>query len=243
MTFSCCNFALRQLLNGGEIMGQIVTGKFIATGSAVNMDLGFIPAYARFFNANGAVNEVMLMEYFNLCGDAQEFWKYAINDQGTTTAVDLIKKASSGYVSEYDTVGVGAQKSCTFDDTGGAAVDLITCTVAKDVPVDGDSVKFIESGGLPTTAPTELPNYYVIDSEVYGAGTFRISATPGGSAVDFGGDGTPANYFINVSKGEPIVTGGKGLTLSGTFGADGDVIFFVAIEADVDKNFGDAADW
>lgn len=224
-------------------MGQVKTGKFISTGGIVNINFGFIPAYARFLNANAAVNEVMVLEYFNQNGDAQEFWKYAINDQGVTTAVDLIKKSSGGYVSEYNTTSVGAQKVCTFDDTGGAAEDLITCANVADCPSNGQSVKFVASGGLPTTAPGERLNYYVIDSGTYGAGTFRISLTPGGSKVDFGSDGTPTNYFINISEAEPVITGGKGLTLAAAFSDDSDVIYYLAIEADNDENLGDSNDW
>lgn len=228
-------------------MGQIKTGKFISTGEIVNIDFGFIPAYARFLNAMGAADEVMILEYFNHNGDAQEFWHYAANAAGAVAAA-ITKKASGGYVSEYDSSSIGVQRSCTFDDTGGAAADLITCTNAAHVPANGDVVKFVESGGLPSTAPTELLTYYVIDSEVYGAGTFRISRVAPGrgtqTVVDFGSDGTPANYFINVSNpGVVDVVGGKGLTLAAAFSDDSDVIYFIAIEADRDEDLGDSADW
>lgn len=224
-------------------MGQIRTGKFISTGEAINLDLGFIPAWARFINASAAVNEVMVLEYWNQCGDAQEFWKYPINDQGSTTAVDFIKKSSGGYLSEYDTVSAtGKQMVLTFDYTGGAAEDLLTCTTASQVPHNGQSVKFVESGGLPTGLGERL-NYYVIDSGTYGAGTFRISLTPGGSRVEFTSDGTPTNYFVNISEAEPGITGGKGLTISADFSDDSDVIYFIAIEADRDQNLGDSASW
>jgi hypothetical protein len=225
-------------------MGQIKTGKFISTGEIVNLNLGFIPAYAEIRNANAAAGEVATLVYFNQNGDAQEIWEYCINDQGTAVAANILKKASAGYVSEYDTVTIGNRKSCTFDDTSGAAEDLISCTLAADVPANNDIVKFVAGGGLPTTAPTALVNYHVIDSEVYGAGTFRISLTKGGAAVNFGSDGTPANYFFNVSNPDgPVVQGGKGLAISASFSDDSDVIFYVAIEADRDENLGDSANW
>lgn len=210
----------------------------------MNHNIGFIPAHARYINANAAAGEVMILEYFNQNGDSMEFWQYCINDQGTAVAANIVKKASGGYLTAYDTVSVGVQRSCTFDDTGGAAEDLITCTNAAHVPINGDVVKFVASGGLPTTAPGERLNYYVIDSETYGAGTFRISLTNGGSAITFGSDGTPSNYFINVSNpGVVDVVGGKGLTISASFSDDSDVIYFEAEEADRDQNLGDAADW
>lgn len=223
-------------------MGQVITKKFISTGSAVNVNLGFIPAYARVLNANAAADEVAVLEYFNQAGDASEFWYYAANAGGAVAAI-ITKKSADGYVSEYDTVSAaGQQKVCTFDYTGGAAEDLITCSVAADCPSNGQSVKFVESGGL-ATGLGELLNYYVIDSGTYGSGTFRISLTPGGSALAMSSDGTPTNYFINVSEAEPGVTGGKGITISASFSDDSDVIYVLAVEADVDQNAGDSADW
>jgi len=225
-------------------MSKVVTRKFISTGEIVNVNLGFVPAYAEIRNANATAGTVAKLVYFNQNGDAQEFWEYAINDQGTAVALNITKKSSSGYVSAYNTVSaIGKQMICTFDDTGGAAEDLITCSVAADLPANGQSVKFVAGGGLPTTAPTALLNYYVIDSGVYGAGTFRISLTPGGSKVNFGSDGTPTNYFVNVSEAEPCVTGGKGLTISASFSADSDVIYVLAVQSDDDKNLGDSAVW
>jgi hypothetical protein len=223
-------------------MGQIATRTFIGTGAAMNLDLGFIPAYARILNANGAAGEVMVLEYFNLNGDAQEFWHYCINDQGTAVAASITKNASGGYVSEYDSTVVGVQRSVTFDYTGGAAEDLFTCSNALFLPADNDKVKFVESGGL-ATGLSELINYWVIDSGVYGSGTFRVSLTKGGSAVAMTSDGTPANYFINLSQSAPNVSGGKGLTISSSFQADSDVLFVFAVEADTDNDLGDGANW
>jgi len=226
-------------------MGQIKTLKFISDGNAANLDLGFIPAYARILNANAAVNEVASMEYFNQCGDAQEFWKYAIADNGTTTALDVVKKSSAGYVSEYDSSTVGKNRVATFDYTGGAAEDLITCADITQEPINGDVIRLVEGSGLPTGL-AEDTTYYAIDCGVYGAGTFRLSKTSpqkGAQArVEFTSDGTPTNYFVNVSQSEPNVSGGKGITISGSFMDDGDVIFVLAIAAD-DEFLGDSANW
>ena len=229
-------------------MGQVKTGKFTATGAAMNHDIGFIPAYARYLNGSAAVDEVMILEYFNQNGDAQEFWHYSQINDGGSSETTPIKKSSGGYLSEYDTTSVGLQRSVTFDDTGGTAEDLLTCANTQQVPINGDVLKFVESGGLPTNLD-ERTNYYVIDSEEYGTGTFRISTTSPQSgdtqsAVDLGSDGTGTNYFINVSNpGEVDVTGGKGLTISASFTDDGDTIYFRVEEADMDQNLGDAADW
>jgi hypothetical protein len=228
-------------------MGQIATRTFICTGSAMNLDLGFIPAYAEIRNANATAGEVAKLVYFNLNGDAKEFWEYCINDAGSAVAANITKNTGSGYVTEYDSSTIGDQKGVTFDYTGGAAEDLFTCSNAQDVPSNGDVIKLVESGGL-ATGLSELLNYYVIDSETYGAGTFRVSIVAPGrgltqSRVEFSSDGTPSNYFINLSKQEPGNVGGKGLTISASFQADSDVIFVYAVEADTDRDLGDAADW
>lgn len=226
-------------------MGQIKTLKFISDGNAANLDLGFTPAYARILNANAAVNEVSTLEYFSQCGDAQEFWKYIIADNGTITALDIVKKASAGYVSEYDSMTVGKQNVVTFDYTGGAAEDLLACADVTKTPINGDVIRLVALGGL-ATGLAEDTTYYAIDCGVYGAGTFRISKTSpqkGAQArVEFTTDGTPTNYFVNVSQSEPNVSGGKGITISGSFMDDGDVIFVLAIAAD-DEFLGDSANW
>jgi hypothetical protein len=221
--------------------------KFISTGNAVNVDFGFIPGYAEVINASATADEVYKLEYYNQFGDAQELWHYIIANDGGSDVTTPVKKASAGYLSEYNSTSVGKQKICTFDDTGGAAVDLITCATVSEVPANGDVVKFVESGGLPTNLD-ELTSYYVIDSEVYGSGTFRVSTTTpqkgdAQSAVDFGSDGTPTNYFINESRLEPVVSGGKGLTISASFSSDGDVIYVKAYKPETDANEGDSANW
>lgn len=228
-------------------MGQFKNKKFIATGAIINVNLGFIPAYAVVMNDDAADTEIWKLEYLNSFGDSKELWHYKINNDGGDDVNTPVKKTSGGHISEYNTSsGGGKQKVVTFDDTGGAAEDLLTCGTVSQVPANGDVVKFVESGGLPTNLD-ELTSYYVIDSEVYGPGTFRISATSpqkgAQSAVDLGSDGTPTNYFVNESKAEPAVTGGKGITIAAAFASDGDVLHVLAWEGDTDTNDGDAANW
>ena len=227
-------------------MGQLSVRKFTATGSAINLDLGFIPAIAEVINVNAADTEVWKLEYFNQFGDSAEIWHYMINNDGGDDVDTPVKKASGGYIAEYDSVSVGEIQIVTFDFTGGAAEDLFTCANTGDEPDNGDVIKFVESGGL-ATGLSETTTYYAIDCGTYGAGTFRVSTTSpqkgAQSRVEFTTDGTPTNYFKNLSKGEPMVTGGKGLTISASFASDGDILLVKAWEADTDMNAGDAADW
>jgi hypothetical protein len=227
-------------------MGQIKTGKFISTGAAINHNIGFVPAYAKYQNHNAAADEVAVIEYWNQMGDSKDVWYYNANAGGAVGQI-ILPHASGGYLTEYDSVSVGNQKSVTFDASGGAASNLITCSTASDVPANGDVLKFVDGGDI-AAGLNELSNYYVIDSETYGAGTFRVSTTSpqkgAQSAVDLSDDGSGSNYFINVSNPlEADVVGGKGLTISASFSDDGDVISYVAIEADRDEDLGDSANW
>jgi hypothetical protein len=217
---------------------QTVFRKFTSDGNAYNLVLGFIPAHAEVINRNAADTEVWKLEYNNMFGDSQEIWHYMHDNDGGDDVATPVIKASGGYVAEYDSNVIQSQLGCTFDYTGGAAEDLITCTVATNEPTDGDKIKFVESGGL-ATGLGELLNYYAIDCGVYGAGTFRVSLTKGGSAVAMTSDGTAPNYFLNLSQSAPNISGGKGITISASFMADGDVIYVKAIQSDNDTNLGD----
>jgi hypothetical protein len=220
-------------------MGQIVVRKFISDGNAYNLDLGFVPAWARVINLNAADTEVYELEYFNQFGDAQEIWKYMIDNDGGGDVNTPVKNSSGGYISEYNSAAdaTAHKAAVAFDFTGGAAEDLLTS--AGHGLVENEAVKLVASGGL-ATGLSELLTYYAINVDVYGAGTFQLSLTRGGSAVEFTSDGTPTNYFYSVDN-IPEVGGGKGITISGSFMADSDVIQVLAVEADSEIDLGDVA--
>lgn len=215
-------------------MNQIRTGHFEADGGAHNLVLGFVPRYLKVTNVTAADTEVWELEWYREMGAAQEIWKYKLNNDGGDDIDSPVKKASGGYLTAYDTSVVGVRKSCTFDDTGGASADLITCT--GHGYSNGEKVKFVEDGGLPTNL-NDRTAYYVIDAA---ASTFRISATKGGSAVDFGSDGTPSNYVFSLDNlGE--MAGGAGVTIAAAFMDDGDEIYYFAVAPDRDVDHGDIA--
>jgi hypothetical protein len=215
-------------------------GTFISDGNAYNLILpGGVPDKIKVMNMNAAVTEVAILEWIYGMGDAQEI-QYDRFLAGTSAGDFFLKLGSAGYISAYEpgTI-VGSRKSVTFDDTGGAAVDLITCTEAAGHGYkNGDRVMFKASGGLPTNV-TELLQFYVIDAAAL---TFRVSLTKDGAAFDFGSDGTPPNYVFSISD---LDLGGKGsgagITISGSFMDDGDVIYFEAEYADEYIDLGDVA--
>lgn len=116
-------------------------------------------------------------------------------------------KGSTG--TQYDmncrTVLLNNQVSCTFDDS----TDYITAT-AHGLSND-DIVELEEDGGLPANLSENVP-YFVINKT---DNTFQISLTSGGSAIDFGSDGTLSNYFrkLTFQTASAVVTANNQRTL------------------------------
>ncbi len=218
---------------------KILIGKFTSDGNAYNLNLGVTPDWIKVINTSASVTDVAVLEWFYGMGDAAEI-QYDKFLAGTSAGDFMLKLSSGGLISAWNPgVVVGDRKSVTFDDTGGASEDLITCTAAAGHGLkNGEKVMFVASGGLPTNVNART-QYYVIDAT---ATTFRISATKGGSAVDFGSDGTAPNYVFstdNMDLGSDDA--GKGVTLSGTFMDDNDVIYYIAFVADKYTDHGDVA--
>jgi len=209
-------------------MGQIVTKHFEADGNAVNLNLGFIPSYVRVTNFMAADTEVAAIEWFKEMGDAVEIWW----NNSDTGEQNFVPKSSGGYISAYDASQVGVRKSCTFDYTGGAMEDLVTC--AGHGYVDGEAVKFVAGGGL-ATGLSALKIYYVRDVTL---NTFRVSETRGGAVAEMTSDGTPPNYVFSIDN-LPEMPGGKGITIAAAFMDDSDEIYVLAMEADRDMDEGD----
>lgn len=218
-------------------MGKIRMGHFESDGNAYNLMLGFAPSYFMMMNAAAVAGEVFKVEWFGSeMADSKEIQHKVLVDNGVTGNLSLDYVASGGNCATYSGKVIGDRQSVTFDDTGGTAVDLITFTAAKGNPfVNGEKVRAVASGGLPTNL-TETTNYYVIDAT---ATTCRISLTRGGSAVDFGSDGTPPNYLYSIDN--LVITGGEGVTIATGFVDDGDEVWWMAIEADKNEDLGDVA--
>jgi hypothetical protein len=144
--------------------------------------------------------------------------------------------SSGGSVSTSARRELGEQKGVTFDFTGGASEDLITCTEAAGHGLsNGDQVRFVESGGL-ATGLSEVVTYYVINAT---ATTFQVSLTKGGSAVEFTSDGTAPNFVKSLT--DFVIVGGDGFTLAAAFMDNGDEVWYHAYEADQVVDHGDQA--
>lgn len=205
---------------------NIIVGKITSDGEDVNVNLGGVPDWFRVVNVNAAVTEIAVLEWFYGMGDAAEI-QYDKFLAGTSAGDFFLKKASGGLIDIWQAAGVvGHRQSCTFDDTGGASEDLITCSGHGFS--NGDKVMFVASGGLPTNV-SALVQYYVIDAT---ATTFRISLTKGGTAVGFGSDGTPVNYVFSLTNMDLGLSSGIGVTIDAAFSDSADVLYYIAMFAD-----------
>lgn len=95
----------------------------------------------------------------------------------TATAVDtgLLGNVSATY----------ATATVTFDETGGAAEDIVLYTAHPFS--NWDKIYFTNSGGALPTGLSVSTSYYVRDSS---ANYFKVAATVGGAAIEITGDGT-----------------------------------------------------
>ena len=90
-------------------MSLIKTGKFVATGSDVNLDLGFIPDYLKLMNQNAAAREIAVIEWFYQLGATKEFQFRKILDNADNTEANFIVNTSTAEVkATFATVSVTA---------------------------------------------------------------------------------------------------------------------------------------
>ena len=218
-------------------MGKIRTGHFESDGNAYNLMIGFAPSYFMMMNAAAVAGEVFKVEWFGSeMENSKEIQHKVLADNGTTGNLSLDYVSSGGNCATYSSKVIGNRKSVTFDDTGGTSEDLITAAAAAGHGfVNGEKIKLVASGGLPTNL-SATTHYYVINAT---ATTFRISTTKGGTAVDFGSDGTAPNYAYSLDN--LVIAGGEGVTIATGFVDDGDEVWWLAIEADKNEDLGDVA--
>jgi len=213
---------------------RMVRKHFEADGNVVNLDLGFVPTYCIVTNKGVSVDGLYKIEWDGAeAGDGVETWTYLMKNDGNDDVQSPVITASSGYVSEYDSDLVGNRQSVVFDFTGGAAEDLFTVAAGHGY-VEGEKVRFVESGGL-ATGLSEDTVYYV---KYLTPTTFQVSLTSGGTAVAMTSDGTTPNYVFSIDNLE-TGSGFKGITIAADFMSDGNEIYVTAFLADIDEDEGD----
>lgn len=80
---------------------------------------------------------------------------------------------------------------CTLDGTAN------TVTKSSHGLSDGQAVMFINNGGALPTEISATTTYYVRDAAT---DTFKIATTPGGTALDFTGNGTGTHYYSRTAS-------------------------------------------
>lgn len=97
--------------------------------------------------------------------------------------------------------------------TVSASVVTISNLIGGNFPLVGQKITFSSSGTIDSNLTADTV-YYVISSNYSStAGTFKISATVGGSAFSFAGNGTGTQYFNAYNPGMtggPVATDGNG---------------------------------
>ena len=199
---------------------QIKVGQFIQDGSLINLPLGFVPDYIELANRD-LTNTVFiewwkLMETNDISGSQEGI---SIDIAGVPT--DL---ADAGGITAYDT-GVQTPTVTTWTKAVGDAATAKTATAAgtyvkPTVANDGDRGSIFECVTAGTSASTE-PTWPVVDGE---------NVT----------DGTTVWKKVNVS----LQRGGyQGVVIAGAIQTDGQLMYYVALQADQAVVHGDVDGW
>lgn len=85
------------------------------TGSAINVEVGFVPDYVKVVNANAATGEIMALESWKGQSDGDSFATTIIADDGSTSDTNYGVEGTNG-LSEYDTEVI--QTSDPITNTG-----------------------------------------------------------------------------------------------------------------------------
>lgn len=117
------------------MLNQIRTGHFEADGGEHDLNLGYVPNYAKIINFNATLSGVYCIEWYQEFGDNVEIWHY-IADSGVTTPVI---KSSGGYISAYNKKSVDTGSAITPVYVGGGQ----GITIGADFMNDGHEIYYI----------------------------------------------------------------------------------------------------
>lgn len=76
-------------------------GTITGTGSAINVEVGFVPDYVKVVNENAIEGEIMVLESFKAQLDGDSVATWSILDNGTDTTKNIGIEGTNG-LSEYD---------------------------------------------------------------------------------------------------------------------------------------------
>lgn len=125
-------------------MPAIRIGHFEADGDAVNLELGFVPAYMRLVNLNAADGEVSIIEWFGTeMGDDKAVQHTILKNDGGDDNSNIAYVTSSGYVSAYGSTTVVDSGTEDDDDDPVRVTNRLGVTIAAAWMDDSDEIFYI----------------------------------------------------------------------------------------------------
>lgn len=210
-----------------------VTKRFIADGSAINVELGFVPDQVRAYAKLEETNP-LIYEWYKDLSDASEDGQYGTLLTGSTGVVTKLS-SGNGAISSYDTTSNQVLVPAP-DGDGTTQVSVSDYADDTDYSSAGQARTTSQPGTVvrPTTH-----NGYVYECTVAGGtgGTEPTwPTTPGETVSD------DNNTWI--CREENVIAGGaKGITIGSDLSTDGDDWLVIAEKHDRAMNGGDSASY
>jgi hypothetical protein len=203
-----------------------------ADGSAVNIDLGFIPEFAILFESTGQTNPNIYYWFKRFVDDQSMYGLLLTGSTGVVTRVTTAATGIDSLDSKYHQVMVESPVPGRGE---------IACDVADWASGTSYSSGARSSTTIGTIVRPPTHNGYVYElTTATGNGTSEPSSwttTPGQTSTDGGSN-------VWTCREEKVVVGGaQGLTVGATTQTDGRENFLAAWGNPRDRDAGDAADY
>ena len=202
-------------------MAKVNSGHFIADGSAVNVDVGFVPDLLIAFEGIEETNPSIHFWFRELANTANANGQYGMLLTGSTGVVTKHAAAANGFA-EYDTDADGVLVPAPDGDgntyTSVAGYDATATYTARSTTAVGSVVR-------PTTR-----NGYVYECTTASGGA---SGTEPTWSTTVGGSTTAGSGDVWITRLEQTTnTGAKGFTLGATGSTDSDEWAWTAFKFD-----------
>jgi hypothetical protein len=207
---------------------RAVSGTFIADGSAMNIDVGFVPDYIELYAALGGTE--LGYKWYKILADEETSGQYgiAIANAGD---VSVCADADNGII-EYDTSSLQVAIPAA-DGDGEAKASVSDYSTSTDYSSAGQARTTSQVG---TVVRPSTHNGFVYECTVAGGtgGTEPTwPTTPGETVSD--------NNNTWICREEKVVKGGaQGFTVGTSISSDGEIWTFKAEKHDMSGDFGDA---
>ena len=210
-----------------------VTKRWVADGSAVKLDLGFIPEYVRTIQDIDATNPDVI-EWFKEMED-ESTPQYGVLCTGSSGALTELTTAATG-IKKLDEVNQGVL--IPAPDGGADQFRVPTDWAAITDYSSGYTDRSVTAAGSVVRPPTHNGRVFELKT-----GTATATSEPSSWDVNPGEEVTDGGANVFTCREEKVVThGAQGIEIGATTQTDGDVNFLLAIKGDHYTNAGDAAE-